>query len=322
MIAQALQRALNDGVSLSQATDRPGGRHDNDCENFRAIAILPTRKELQCEKPSYLLSPLELEDLPTSARAEAHIENQFRLLREDMLYALREEIEQLSTKKGSRGLTFDGLRLIGVFAIQHDDRGRPRAHKWCLQLQCTDELPCLRNVHDDDREQHLWDERHILRHQSSTCLIVDGTPIAFPIVHRDVERLARDPAVICLQFDGKLAAVQALIALKSGQSNRLVQLETAIFAYEPVLKSLQRMSLPALTPELFLWDDTSVLSPPPVTPSAVIKSLQDDPLRDIGAFLHLGRVIVLDPAQRTALLCALSQRVALIQGPPGTHRFL
>ncbi|KZV73611.1 hypothetical protein PENSPDRAFT_732801 [Peniophora sp. CONT] len=312
--AQALQRALS---GVPQTDDGPGGRHDNDHADFQSIAILPTADELGCEIPPYLLSPLDLDDLPTSSRAQAHVENQFRLLREDMLYALREEIEQLNTKRGLRGLAFDGLQLIGVFAIHYDDRGHQRSHRWCLQLQCTDELSCLRDVDVDDREEHLRDERQILRHQSSTCLIVDGTPIAFPTIHRDVERLARDPAVICLQFDGKVAVMQALIALKTGKSIQLVQLETAIFAYEPVLKSLQGMRLPALAPELFLWDDESVLEPPPVTPDNVIKSLRDDPLQDIGAILNLGRVIVLDPAQRTALLSALSQRVALIQGPPG-----
>ena len=79
---------LNPTADVTQSV--PWGRHDNDFADFREIAILPTAEEIACAKPPHLLTAIALEDAPKQQRPELYIENQFRLLREDMMYELRE----------------------------------------------------------------------------------------------------------------------------------------------------------------------------------------------------------------------------------------
>ena len=214
-------------------------------------------------------------------------------------------------KKALRGFEVDGLRLLGVFGGA--DKRRTR---WALQLQCTQDFDFFAKVKPADRKKFLEADKRIIKHQSLACLIIDDQVIAFGEILRDEERLARRLPVIILQMDGRTNIVDSLMKLKSGQSIRLVQVDTAVFAYAPVLAALKRMSLPELSPELFVWDNDPLRSPP-VEPTALINSLKDDPSLDIAPFLGLPKRIVLDGAQCKSLLAALTQRVSLIQGPPG-----
>ena len=71
----------------------PGGRHDNDFAEIWKVAIYPTADEfLSNAKPFYRRAD-EVASMPTETRITAHIDNQFRLLREDMLSELRDEIQ-------------------------------------------------------------------------------------------------------------------------------------------------------------------------------------------------------------------------------------
>ncbi len=113
-------------------TDGPGGRHDNDFADIRKIAILPTPDELASKDP-FLRRAADVQAGDTRSHNLAlHTDNQFRLLREDMLRDLREEIQiALSSKKGRRrSLCIDGLSLADVLC----DERQP----WSLQLQCTE----------------------------------------------------------------------------------------------------------------------------------------------------------------------------------------
>lgn len=78
-------------VTLSEIRDTQkesaGGRHDNDKEDFRSIAIVPTCQEFLCDADPYL--PLPAEDgLGTEAFA---LDRHFRLLREDLIGPSKEE---------------------------------------------------------------------------------------------------------------------------------------------------------------------------------------------------------------------------------------
>ena len=69
----------------------PGGRHDNDFVDFRQISILPTADELTSAEPPFLLVAEAVEDPNrVCSRPAVHLDNQFRLLREDMLREIRE----------------------------------------------------------------------------------------------------------------------------------------------------------------------------------------------------------------------------------------
>jgi len=64
-----------------------GGRHDNDKEDFRSIAIVPTCQEFLCDADPYL--PLPAED--GSATEAFVLDRRFRLLREDLIGPSKEE---------------------------------------------------------------------------------------------------------------------------------------------------------------------------------------------------------------------------------------
>lgn len=138
----------------------PGGRHDNDFWDIRQITILPTPDELASTEPPYLRRATEIDECPESGRLAMHIDNQFRLLREDMLLNLREELQvAVGSRKGRRkGLLIDGLAIDG---IECDER-----QSWSLRLQCLNDLSQLPNVEYDLRKKFIVENRKFLKHQS------------------------------------------------------------------------------------------------------------------------------------------------------------
>lgn len=69
----------------------PGGRHDNDFEDFRQIFIYPTTDEfLSVERPFYRRAK-EVFDTDLSQRCASQLDNIYRLTREDFLGELRND---------------------------------------------------------------------------------------------------------------------------------------------------------------------------------------------------------------------------------------
>jgi hypothetical protein len=109
--------ACSPGAAVDNDEVGPGGRHDNDFVNFREITILPTADEIASNEPAFLHPSAQLEDPdPEDTRMAMYLDNQFRLLREDMLYEMREELEiALGEKKGQhRGLVLDGFNFLDI----------------------------------------------------------------------------------------------------------------------------------------------------------------------------------------------------------------
>jgi hypothetical protein len=94
------------------------------------------------------------------------------------------------------------------------------------------------------------DNRHILRHGTMACLLVDNKPVAFPTIHRNEEELSKIPAKLIVQFQDDLNVSHAMSKLKTGQDIKVVQLDTAVFAFKPFLKQLQKMKELPLSEEL------------------------------------------------------------------------
>lgn len=63
--------------------------------------------------------------------------------------------------------------------------------------------------------------------------------IAFGTVDRNEDLLAQILPVIVLQISSEAAFERSLLATKSPAGLNFVQVDTAVFAYEPILKSLQ-----------------------------------------------------------------------------------
>ncbi|KAL8647529.1 MAG: hypothetical protein Q9210_005505, partial [Variospora velana] len=280
-------------------TGGAGGRHDNDFVDFRQVAILPTADELVSKEPPFLRLAESLDDPDVTGNQLAmHLDNQFRLYREDMLGELREEILiALGQKKGRhRGIVVEDMRLLGV-----DCGTEAKRQNWGLLLQCQRDLPQLRNVKAKDRKQAIESSHSLLRHQSLTCLILDGEISAFPSIHRDTDLLASMPPIITIRFTGAGTAsvTRTMLKLKTCRTIKLVQIDTAVFAYEPVLLGLQRMKTLPLADEILFWKPDSEIGQPPAPPRRVIEKLERHPARDIQSLIGSPKSAVLDQSQST-----------------------
>ena len=300
---------------LDPTEQGPGGRHDNDFADFREVAIHPTADEIRSVEPPFLRLAEVLEDPAyEDKRLAIHLDNQFRLLREDLLKEMRDELRIVSgeSKGRRRGMIVEGLILLDV------DCGEPKKRlPWGLRLQCILDLPQLAKVKDKERKDYLLKNLGMFKHQSLGCLIVDDEIVAFPTIHRDVDQLARKPPVITLHFRGMASTSKSLLKLKTARNMKLVQIDTAVFAYEPVLRGLQEIRDLSLADELLLWSPESIPFQPPHAPLPLITRLETDPSQDIQDVLETSKSIRLDEAQMNSLLAGLKQRVSLIQGPPG-----
>ena len=305
-------------ASATAGPDAPGGRHDNDFADFRKIAIIPTADEL-LSKQKAALKPAALLDDPEGkhTRISDYLDNTFRLLREDMMGELKEELDiALKRKQGRhRGLVVDGIRLIGIYTGPDNRRTR-----WGLQLRCASDFPIFKKVKDKDRRKFLTDDHRgskVLRHQSLACLIGDNTVLSLGIIHREEELLAKNPPVIVLQIEGQVSISKTLLQLKVAKNVRLIQIDTAIFSFEPVLKALQKMMVLPLSEEILFWENGKPIGSPPVAVPQITHSLARDYSIDIQPLLDTPKSIRLDIRQAESLLAGLNQRLSLIQGPPG-----
>ena len=319
--------------------DGPGGRHDNDFSDFREIAIHPTADEIHSTEPPFIRLAETLEDPAyEDKRLLIHLDNQFRLLREDLLKELRDELQIICGKKKGRhrGMTIEGFELLDIYC------GEPKKSlPWGLRLQCLSDLPQLANLEDKKRKDrilgnrnkgpedhilatqtkkrkdHLLANPNLLKHQSLGCLIVDEKIAAFPTIHRDVDQLAHKPPIIILHFTDVASTSKSLLKLKTTRNVKLVLIDTAVFAYEPVLRGLQEIRDLSLADELLHWTPDSVPVQPLHVPTQLIDSLERDPSQDIQGILQTPKSIRLDKVQMKSLLTGLKQRLSLIQGPPG-----
>ncbi|KAL9110261.1 MAG: hypothetical protein Q9227_005168 [Pyrenula ochraceoflavens] len=316
-IAACLRNASKEHEGAGQG---PGGRHDNDFPDFRQIAILPTADEIySTERPFYRRSDA-VEQVESHTRMTVHLDNQFRLLREDLLGELRNDLQiALGQKKGKRsGYVARALSFEGI------DCGSESRRKRCgLLLRCGVDFPQLKGLSSAQRKTFVKSNFNFLKDRTLGCLM-DGTDIvAFATLDRDQDLLAKDPPVLNLQISEEGALSKAILASKISPNLQFVQVSTPVFAYEPILKCLQqKIDLPlgqdllpehqAITPQT-----SSLLSLRPVADD--IESLRG---RDLQPVLRTpaGKAIKLDGSQSDSLRTGLVQALSLIQGPPGTGK--
>lgn len=317
-------RGLGAAVDLDVG---PGGRHDNDHVDFRKISILPSADEVTSKQPAFLRIAEEVEQVAADQRVATHLDNQFRLYREDMLYELRNELHIALGQKNSRhrGLVVDRLTLVGMHGVALEKGQRGRNDKWGIVMRCPKEYDFwfFKKDKPRDRSGYLLQERNrrYIRDMSSAALVVDGNVVAFPVIRRLEQYLAKKPPEFVLQLGGEKATVNALCSFRRARSIKLIQIDTAVFSYEPVLRALQAITHFPLAHDLIVSDDGSDMESPPSTRELqrIHEEIIRDPLRDLQPLLALAKSVILDKAQAAALLAGLSRRVAIIQGPPGAH---
>ncbi|CAJ2510869.1 Uu.00g064940.m01.CDS01 [Anthostomella pinea] len=297
----------------------PGGRHDNDFADFRQIATYPTADEfLAIDRPFYRRAEEIFESEPAE-RSALHLDNQYRLLREDMLGELRQDLQvAIGRKKGRRSaLTLESLTPVKM-ELGDDNRGR----QCSLAVECLKGLERLRKVDKNRRRQFLLDNQNYLKHQAFGALFNGETICGFAFVNRDLDLLARDPPVVCLQFTESKALGNALLSLKSPRGVQFILVDTPVFAYAPILNELKAMnSLPLhdvlLHPSQKNIDVEAFEPPERIRKLASALSSKPVPEQGVGS---KDSTVRMDQSQVDSFVNALTNPVSIIQGPPGTGK--
>ena len=294
----------------------PGGRHDNDHVDFRKINIMPTADEILSKEVPFMRTAAEVDNIATEQRFAAHLDNQFRLYREDMLHNLKEELQiALGMRTGRRrGHIVENLALVGM----HGVTGQWRNDKWGIVLRMSpdDDLWFFRHDTPQNRKKYLKNDQRLVRDGSMAALVIDSTLVAFPTIRRDEGRLSKKPPEFCLLLDGEQNTSDTLHKLVGAQDVRLVLIDTAVFSYEPILKALQQITSMPLAAELVQGGNSE---PPPDPPASIIDALRQDPEQTLEDLIGLPMSTALDERQARALIFGLTRRLAMIQGPPGIY---
>ncbi|KAF2759849.1 P-loop containing nucleoside triphosphate hydrolase protein [Pseudovirgaria hyperparasitica] len=319
-VAYKIQDVLNSKRSgvYSGAIIKPGGRHDNDFEDYRKIAIFPTADEFLSRDPAYYLQADSVLAVEPDKRAAVHVDNQFRLLREDMLAELREELKvAMGRKQGRRAsVSLGGLVFHGI-QCGSDTRRRPAS----IALRCYKGFPKL--PYDLEARKRFFEEnKNILKHDSFGCILASNEIVAFAIVERNTDFLAKSPPVLLLQVFGGSAMLKTLLTLKMTHQDNLqfVQVDTPYFAYDPILRRLQQITSLPLSGQLLQSDDIRSVAQSPFAPLDLIEDIESCSGQNLRTLLRLCIDVYLDPSQIQSLISGLKNQVSLIQGPPGTGK--
>ena len=299
--------------SSTDQTNSPGGRHDNDFTNFREIAIYPTTDEfLATAKPFYRKAE-EVFEVGKAERASIHLDNQFRLFREDMLAELRNDFQIASGRKKGRT---SALKLGNLIVVGIETEDKNRGKKCSLAVQCFSGLEKLLEMDVPGRRQFLDDNRNFLKHQAFGALCCGNDIYGFAFVDRNLDLLVKEPPVVLLQFTDSQALSKALLALKSVEGVQFILVDTPVFAYEPVLNGLKDViDLPL---QEMLLDSQSRDSYKPVTAvQSLALKLRSNSIAEEEEISLGSKGVKIDKSQLDSLLNALMSTVSIIQGPPG-----
>ena len=295
----------------------PGGRHDNDFADFRSVQILPSPDEfLSTEKPYYRTAK-EVADMDVDQRLQAQLDNQFRLLREDMLQELKDNFLVATGRKrgGQRAQLLGDLRPARIGGAEPGRRGR---QKRFLIVSCGSGLQCL-SKDIKKREKFLMDCPWFLKHESFGALCQGNNIVSFAFVEREVQDLLRDPPEFGLRFADEKSIKRALMILKFPDSVRFILVDTPVFTYQPVLVGLQSLTEVPLASQLMVPDEPSQDDVQPEAFRRVTSEMQQK-LAANKQIVSLGaKGICLDESQMRSIINFLTSPVSLTQGPPGKY---
>lgn len=293
-----------------------GGRHDNDFPDFRSITILPTADEMGCTEKPFYRAVHDISRLSGNQRIADSLDNQFRLVREDMMSGLRDDFQVAQgTKKGRRSAFRIGDLSLACVSYSSSDQKYLRP--CTVGVTAESGLEKLKNLPKEKRKAFLKSNPHCVKHRAFGCLIRETEIVAFATIERDLDALVSDPPVVMLRIVGEDALKKSLLSLKLYTNVDFLVVDTPTFAYEPILKCLQERMEFSLTEELFLYEKGQPVKESSLAPWNMINELKATCKCNIQDTLQTSRSVTLDSSQLKSLLAGLTQRVSLIQGPPG-----
>lgn len=317
VLGYKIQHFLNAKASSANANHDSagaGGRHDNDFVDYRDTAIFPTADEFMSDAQPFYRPARDIKAAEPEKRVGMHLDNQFRLVREDMLAELRDDVLiATGKKKGRRSpVVLQGLSLAGI------ECGEPKKWKLCaLKLHCAVGMERFAEMSTVERKAYLNDNPRSFKHQSFGCLLQGDKILAFAVLDRDKPNLLEDPPAITLQICGDDATKKLLLAFKESEPVNYVQVDTPFFAYEPVLQCLQNMKDIPLAHYLLGTESDEASQTVSVIDSAFLQELKNQGTSSIERLFKTDKPIHLDQSQMESLVAGLGQSVSLIQGPPG-----
>ncbi|KAJ4166175.1 hypothetical protein NW765_007402 [Fusarium oxysporum] len=273
----------------------PGGRHDNDHANFRDISIYPTSDELLSTDPPYLQRLGEVFDTPMETRSQSYRDWLFRLLREDMLSELREDLQVAMSKKESkrRPVALGQLRLVGINA-DHDIETK-HIPPYTLYVACQQGISFPNKLPKGGKKA-------------------------------DVTNLLKTPPIVGIKFNDGSGLKKAVDVLQSPLKDQVkfFIVDTATFAFEPILRRLKTIAELPLEAQLIDPEQPSGDGPRSTTLNALLHQLKEALASghsyQMPAGLRLKKEIKLQGAQLKSFIHGISSNLALIQGPPGTGK--
>ncbi|UPL02680.1 hypothetical protein LCI18_013614 [Fusarium solani-melongenae] len=322
--ALSLPDVASNGVS-------PGGRHDNDHADFRKVSIYPTSDELLSTDEPYLQRLADVFDIPKETRGLVYRDWLFRLLREDMLSEFREDLQTaMGQKKSKRNpVALSQLHLVGLNDVSGNNASRqwPRASPpYTLNIACNQGIYFPKKLPKGGKKAFLEDTKQFMKHDSFGALCCGKDIVAFGSLVRDIHNLTQTPPVIGIRFIDDSSLGKALEAFRGPDQQRLrfLLVDTATFAYEPILKRLQTMTELPLEGQLIDSEEPSQDAARPEALELLIKKLRACSAQGMKvkmpASMGLKKDIYLEGAQLDSFINGLSKALALIQGPPGTGK--
>jgi hypothetical protein len=265
----------------------PGFRdHDNDPENIRDINILTTASELDCCEQPYLPPP-DGSEFITNKEA-ATLDRIFRLMREDMLGSLRQELgDELKRKQGEYTRLFTSPSLVGIdfkpephllLSIDMNPRlaGRVRKMKRGEAIDFFENGPGRKVLGQDSLVILLDVERRGGDAPPKTTSLVVGVVVErrsmIPPPNKGEDGKDRSWPAASLRvgvafLGGSIASIppslQGLQHRAHGRrlASHMFCASASLFAYEPVLRALQEMDSVPLARVLIRLDHAR--RPPP-----------------------------------------------------------
>lgn len=315
-------KSRNEGTNWVTDMIEPGGRHNNDFLNFRDVSIVPTLEELECEKRPYL--PLYSgENAVIIDKTSRLLDSNFRLLREDALHSMRESLN-------NREKVWQDARIIGMYL------GEKRNDSLSFVLQCESRV----------KTKIDWERSKAFPVGGIIALCKDGNPIRIGVITiRRIEgNWLKSPGGprIGISFEEEAAFEESFSevaqncflnesVLNANDTNKrkiimsnmeiydLIEISRSFFSYRPVLTSLQDMEGVPFEDEFVHCQSNNWASYLP--PCVCLPDTEHFKKFRCNLSEWNEREILssttLDESQARAVHHALTNRVALIVGPPG-----
>ncbi|KAL9595796.1 MAG: hypothetical protein Q9179_004850 [Wetmoreana sp. 5 TL-2023] len=104
------------------------------------------------------------------------------------------------------------------------------------------------------------DNNKFMKHESVARVVTDGKKVTLGTIIPEEDLLAKKPPILCLQIPGK-ELERTLRCLLGAESIKVVQLNTAVFAYLLILTQLQEIKNISVEDEILHWETGKPLRP-------------------------------------------------------------